>query len=124
MSAHFAKKVLTTVALLASFATASSTFAHAHLKSELPAADATVSAPKELHLVFSEGVEAQFTQVKVSNGTAAVAIKSIVTAPGDKKTLIVTPEKPLTAGTYKVEWHAVSVDTHKSDGAYGFTVGN
>ncbi|WP_411389184.1 copper homeostasis periplasmic binding protein CopC [Pseudomonas sp. MPB23] len=124
MSAHFAKKVLTTVALLASFATASSAFAHAHLKSELPAADATVSAPKELRLVFSEGVEAQFTQVKVSNGTAAVAIKSIVTAPGDKKTLIVTPEKPLTAGTYKVEWHAVSVDTHKSDGAYGFTVGN
>lgn len=124
MSAHFAKKVLTTVTLLASFATASSAFAHAHLKSELPAADATVSAPKELHLVFSEGVEAQFTQVKVSNGTAAVAIKSIVTAPGDKKTLIVTPEKPLTAGTYKVEWHAVSVDTHKSDGAYGFTVGN
>jgi methionine-rich copper-binding protein CopC len=124
MSAHFAKKVLTTVALLASFATASSAFAHAHLKSELPAADATVSAPRELRLVFSEGVEAQFTQVKVSNGTAAVAIKSIVTAPGDKKTLIVTPEKPLTAGTYKVEWHAVSVDTHKSDGAYGFTVGN
>lgn len=124
MSAHFSKKVLTTVALLASFATASSAFAHAHLKSELPAADATVSAPRELRLVFSEGVEAQFTQVKVSNGTAAVAIKSIVTAPGDKKTLIVTPEKPLTAGTYKVEWHAVSVDTHKSDGAYGFTVGN
>ena len=28
------------------------------------AADTTVSAPKELRLVFSEGVEAQFTQVK------------------------------------------------------------
>lgn len=124
MSAHFAKKVLTTVALLASFATANSAFAHAHLKSELPAADATVSAPKELRLVFSEGIEAQFTQVNVSNGTEAVAIKSIATAPDDKKTLIVTPEKPLTAGTYKVEWHAVSVDTHKSEGAYGFTVGN
>ena len=124
MSAHFAKKVLMTVALLASITTANSAFAHAHLKSELPAADATVSAPKELRLVFSEGVEAQFTQIKISNGTEAVAISSIATAPGDKKTLIVTPEKPLAAGTYKVEWHAVSVDTHKSEGTYGFTVGH
>ena len=124
MSAYFAKKVLTTVALLASLSTANSAFAHAHLKSELPAADSTVSAPKELRLVFSEGVEAQFTQVKVSNGAAAVEINSIATAPGDQKTLIVTPKQPLTAGTYKVEWHAVSVDTHKSEGAYSFTVGN
>lgn len=124
MSAYFAKKVLTTLALLASLSAANSAFAHAHLKSELPAADSTVSAPKELRLVFSEGVEAQFTQVKVSNGAAAVEINSIATAPGDQKTLIVTPKQPLTAGTYKVEWHAVSVDTHKSEGAYSFTVGN
>ena len=109
---------------LASLAAPNSAFAHAHLKSELPAADSTVSAPKELRLVFSEGVEAQFTQVKVSNGAAAVEINSIATAPGDQKTLIVTPKQPLTAGTYKVEWHAVSVDTHKSEGAYSFTVGN
>jgi methionine-rich copper-binding protein CopC len=35
----------------------------------------------------------------------------------------VTPAAPLAAGTYKVEWHAVSVDTHKSEGAYRFKVG-
>jgi methionine-rich copper-binding protein CopC len=124
MSAHFAKKALTTVALLASFATATSVFAHAHLKSETPAADSTVTAPKDLRLVFSEGVEAKFTTVSITADGTAVAVKSIETAPGDQKTLIVTPEKPLTAGKYKVEWHAVSVDTHKSDGNYGFTVGN
>ena len=124
MSAHFAKKVLTTVALLTSFATTTSVFAHAHLKSETPAADSTVTAPKDLHLVFSEGVEAKFTTVSITADGAAVAVKSIETAPGDQKTLIVTPERPLAAGKYKVEWHAISVDTHKSDGNYGFTVGN
>ncbi|KAI3486821.1 hypothetical protein L1887_49616 [Cichorium endivia] len=41
MPAHFAKKILTSVALLASLATATSVFAHAHLKSETPAADST-----------------------------------------------------------------------------------
>ncbi|MBZ9783767.1 copper homeostasis periplasmic binding protein CopC [Pseudomonas sp. REP124] len=115
---------MTTVVLLASFATASSVFAHAHLKSETPAADSTVTAPKELRLVFSEGVEAQFTKVSITVDGAAVEVKSIETAPSDKKTLIVTPEKPLNAGKYKVEWHAVSVDTHKSDGDYSFTVGS
>lgn len=124
MTAYGSKKILTTLALLASLTSAGSAFAHAHLKDETPAADATVSAPKELRLVFSEGVEAQFTQVKVSTAGTDVAIKSIANAAGDQKTLIVTPQQPLAPGEYKVEWHAVSVDTHKSDGAYGFTVGH
>lgn len=124
MSAYFAKNVLTTVALFSSLTTATSVFAHAHLKSETPPADSTVTTPKELRLVFSEGVEASFTKVALNSDGAAVAIKGIETAPGDQKTLIVTPEKPLAAGKYNVEWHAVSVDTHKSEGNYVFTVGN
>ena len=31
--------------------------------------------------------------------------------------------KPLNAGTYKVHWHAVSVDTHTTEGDFTFTVG-
>lgn len=73
--------------------------------------------------MFSEGVEATFTQVTITGDGSAVTIKSIETAPGDQKTLIVTPEKLLTAGKYKVEWNATSIDTHKSDGDYGFTLG-
>ncbi|WP_213939148.1 copper homeostasis periplasmic binding protein CopC [Pseudomonas sp. dw_612] len=113
------KRLLTTAALLGSLLAASSVFAHAHLKSQVPAADSTVSAPTELRLVFSEGVEATFTKVSI-NG---VPVKKLATEGSDKKTLIVTPDAPLTAGEYKVEWHAVSVDTHKSEGAYSFKVG-
>ncbi|RON43827.1 copper homeostasis periplasmic binding protein CopC [Pseudomonas frederiksbergensis] len=113
------KKALTTAALLGSLLAASSVFAHAHLKSQTPAADSTVAAPTELRLVFSEGVEATFTKVTI-NG---VEVKKLATEGNDKKTLIVTPAAPLTAGEYKVEWHAVSVDTHKSEGAYSFKVG-
>ncbi|MBK5548782.1 MULTISPECIES: copper homeostasis periplasmic binding protein CopC [unclassified Pseudomonas] len=117
------KKALTTAALLGSLLAASSVFAHAHLKSETPAADSTVTAPTELRLVFSEGVEATFTKVSLSKDGADVAVKSLATEGADKKTLIVTPAAPLAAGAYKVEWHAVSVDTHKSEGAYSFKVG-
>ncbi|MNN97753.1 Copper resistance protein C precursor [compost metagenome] len=52
-----------------------------------------------------------------------MAVKALTTEGSDKKILIVTPAAPLTAGAYKVEWHAVSVDTHKSEGAYAFKVG-
>ena len=40
------KKTLTVTALLGSLLAAFSVFAHAHLKSQTPAADSTVAAPK------------------------------------------------------------------------------
>ncbi|MGY2262220.1 copper homeostasis periplasmic binding protein CopC [Pseudomonas sp. SDO55104_S430] len=116
------KKTLITTALLGSLFAASSVWAHAHLKSQTPAADSTVSPPAELSLTFSEGVEADFSKVTITKDGADVLVKSLTTQ-GDKKTLIVTPAVPFTAGDYKVEWHVVSVDTHKSEGAYAFKVG-
>lgn len=117
------KNLFTATALLASLLVGSSAFAHAHLKSSTPAADSTVTAPSELRLVFSEGVEAAFTQVKISKDGAPVEVKSLATEGTDKKTLVVTPSAtPLRAGEYRVQWHAVSVDTHKSEGSYSFKV--
>ena len=117
------KKTLTATALLGSLLVSSCVFAHAHLKSQVPAADSTVSAPSELRLMFSEGVEASFTNVSITRDGSAVPVKNLATEGSDKKTLIVTPAAPLAAGAYTVEWHAVSVDTHKSEGAYRFKVG-
>lgn len=122
MSNNFTKKALTAVALIASLTSISNVFAHAHLKSETPAADSSVTGLKELRLNFSEGVEAKFTQVTITDDGKPVAVKSIETDPNDKKLLIVTPEQPLKPGSYKVEWHAVSVDTHKSEGNYTFKI--
>jgi len=117
------KNTLTAAALLGSLLSVTSVWAHAHLKSQTPAADSTVTAPTQLRLEFSEGVEAAFTKVIISKDGSNVPVKNLDTEGNDKKTLIVTPAAPLTAGAYKVEWHAVSVDTHKSEGAYSFTVG-
>ncbi|WP_191485048.1 copper homeostasis periplasmic binding protein CopC [Pseudomonas sp. FEN] len=124
MPATLLKKTLGALLLLAGLASANAAFAHAHLKNASPAKDATVSAPAELRLVFSEGVEAALSKVEVSSAGNPVGLKSIATDPADKKTLIVTPAAPLPAGEYKVVWHAVSVDTHKSEGNYSFKVGN
>lgn len=123
-AAPLKKKMLAALLLLAGLAGANAAFAHAHLKSETPVKDSTVSAPAELRLVFSEGVEAALTKVEVSSDDKTVSLKSTATDPADQKTLIVTPAAPLPPGEYKVVWHAVSVDTHKSEGSYSFKVGN
>lgn len=126
MSAQRVKLALSLLSLVACL-TSSTAFAHAHLESQLPAAGSEVTTPKELRLNFSEGVEEQFTKVAISLdgpgvGTEIIQTQSVATDPADKKVLIVVPAVPLAPGNYKVEWHAVSVDTHKSEGVYRFKV--
>lgn len=114
-----ASATLVLASLLSPFASA-----HAHLKSQTPAADATVAAPAQLRLGFSEGIEPSFSQVTLTDANGkATAVQALSTAPGDSKTLVVTPVAPLAAGKYQVQWQVLSVDTHKSSGNYSFTVG-
>ena len=40
----------------------------------------------------------------------------------DGKTLVAVFPRPLPAGTYKLDWHAVSTDTHRITGTLAFTV--
>jgi hypothetical protein len=104
-------------------ALASPALAHALLRKAVPGVGATVhTAPTTVTLLFSEGVEPSFCAVAVTDAAGArVDTGDPRTAPGDQKTLIVAL-KPLPAGTYTVEWHATSVDTHKTEGKFTFTV--
>jgi methionine-rich copper-binding protein CopC len=97
--------------------------AHAQLQKADPPVGSTISAaPTQITLRFSEGVEPRFSTVTVTNPAGATVDKHDVhTAPGDPQALIVDVEK-LPPGVYAVEWHAVSVDTHKTEGKFTFTV--
>ena len=98
-------------------------FAHAHLKAATPASGATVAAPAELDLGFSEGVNLKFTGVTVTGPEgAAVPIGPARLGPGGDATLVVPLAGTLAPGRYKVDWHALAVDGHKTDGSYRFTV--
>jgi methionine-rich copper-binding protein CopC len=100
--------------------------AHAH--PELKAADPPVSgaitgSPKEIRMTFSEGVIPKFSGAEVRDQSGRiVASASGKTDPKDKRQLIVPIQQPLPPGTYKVEWHAVSADTHRVQGNYSFRV--
>ena len=112
-------KTLAAAALLA-VACAGQAAAHAKLVESNPAASATVSAPKQIVLRFNEKLEAKFSGFDLSVGGAKAAVKTSVASDG--LTMIGAPAKPLTAGAYKVDWHAVTADGHRMQGSYAFTV--
>ena len=113
---------LSAITLCAAFA-AGPAFAHAHLRSAVPAVDSTVTtSPTSVAITFSEGVEPKFSTIEVDDPTRKRVDKQDThTAPDDNKVLSVSvPNLP--AGTYKVIWHATAVDTHKTEGTFTFTV--
>ena len=116
------RHTLLTIALI--FGTAGTASAHAHLKTAAPAAASTVAAsPSELRLGFTEGVNLTFTGVSVTGPAGApVPTGAAILAPGDDKVLVVPVSGPLAPGAYKVDWHALATDGHKTDGSYSFTV--
>jgi len=102
---------------------ATAAYAHAQLEKATPAVGSTVAPPAEIRLKFSEGVEPRFSGVALSaEGGAAVPLGAPSVDPADNSVLIVKVGKTLAPGVYTVTWHAVSVDTHKTQGSFDFTV--
>jgi methionine-rich copper-binding protein CopC len=110
------------IALL-TLATPQAVWAHAMLMKAEPAVGSSVTpAPAQITLHYSEGVEPLFTTVVVTDAAGVrVDSGSPKIAPGDPKTLLVGL-KPLKPGDYTVDWHVTSVDTHKTQGHFSFTV--
>jgi copper resistance protein C len=116
-----------TIKLAASLAlamAASAASAHALLQKAVPAVGGTVAAsPKEIRIKFSEGVEPRFSGITLaSEAGAATPIGKPSVDPADNSVLIAPISQALKPGTYTVTWHVVSVDTHKTQGSFKFTL--
>lgn len=94
--------------------------AHAFLERADPAAGETLHAsPVKIELVFSETLEGAFSAISVSDAGGRDMSAGATTANGSVLDL---PLKKLKPGRYRVSWHAVSVDTHRTEGKYNFLV--
>ena len=104
-------------------ASAGAAFAHAHLRNASPPVDSTVTlAPSDVTITFTEGVEPRFSAIEVTNASAQrVDNGQLHLVTGDAKRLAIGLQI-LVPGTYTVVWHVTSVDTHKTDGTYHFTI--
>ncbi len=96
--------------------------AHAFLDRASPAVGSEVSgSPPALTLSYSEPVEPLFSTVAVTDSSGA-RVDAGEPSPQDDGRVLVVPLKPLAPGVYAVEWHVTSVDTHKTEGHFTFTV--
>jgi methionine-rich copper-binding protein CopC len=99
-------------------------YAHPELQSAEPAMGAVVAtSPMQIRIIFNENVLPQFSGVDLKEQTGkTIATGKAATDPANKKVLVVPIMEQLPLGDYRVEWHAVSDDTHRVKGSYSFSV--
>lgn len=115
--------ILAGITFVAGLALSGQAFAHAHLASATPADKATVAtAPKEIDLTFTEGLELKFSGADVTGPTKEKIKTGEATLSQDGKSLTIPVSDTLKPGTYTVDWHALSVDGHKSNGSTSFSI--
>ena len=123
------KRLILANLLAAGLLTAATANAHPALVQSTPAANATTAAPARIELRFSERLVSAFSGAdllmidmpgmkmdKPSKEAATVAISP------DGMTLTLTPAKPLTSGTWRVDYHVAAADTHRVTGSFTFRV--
>jgi methionine-rich copper-binding protein CopC len=117
-----------TLALASGLLLSSLAQAHPKLLSSTPAEGADGAAPGKIELHFSENLLTQFSGAKLvmtempGMAHSPMPMKAKVSAGSDPKSMLITPLAPLPAGTYQVQWRAVSSDTHPITGNVTFKV--
>ena len=97
-------------------------FAHAALDRASPPVGSEVSgSPDAISLTYTEPVEPLFSTVQVTDANGQRMEMGKPVAQNDGRVLQVKL-KPLPPGVYTVVWHVTSVDTHKTEGHFTFTV--
>jgi copper resistance protein C len=96
--------------------------AHAFLDHASPLVGSTApSAPHEVALTFTQNLEPAFSSVQVTDASGARVDSGKASVSGSTMSVGL---KSLSPGTYHVHWHALSVDTHTTEGNFSFRVGH
>jgi methionine-rich copper-binding protein CopC len=95
--------------------------AHAFLDHAEPRVGNKVSAPpREVTLWFTQKLEAAFSAVTVTNAAGQRVDTGKARISGNQMSISLRAGG---AGTYHVNWHVLSVDTHTTEGNFTFQVG-
>ena len=97
--------------------------AHAFLDHADPAVGSTVpNAPAVVHIWFTQELEPAFSWIQVTDKSGASVSDGSSSVDPDNKQEMDLKLKALPPGTYTVKWHALSVDTHTTQGDFTFEV--
>jgi methionine-rich copper-binding protein CopC len=116
------RMLITLMSLLCIALASSAARAHAFLDHASPLVGSTVpTAPHDVSLTFTQNLEAAFSSVEVTDSSGARVDQGKAQISGNTMQIGV---KALPPGSYKVRWHALSVDTHATEGSFTFHVGS
>jgi copper resistance protein C len=126
---RFSRLLLVAAAILFAFAGVRVASAHAHLKSSLPAAGATVAPPDRVVAVFAnhDPLVADVSFLKVTDAAGAQVdmgdsmLDPSATGEEAGRVLVVSLKPNLSDGVYTVNWEAGAADA-VSTGSFQFTV--
>ena len=96
--------------------------AHAFLDGAVPRVGSEIpSSPSDVTLHFTQGIEPAFSKLEVQDPSGASVVAGPAHVASDPANFVV-PVKKLAPGIYTVIWHVTSVDTHKTQGKFHFTI--
>jgi methionine-rich copper-binding protein CopC len=115
---------LAAITVLTTSLSSGAAYAHPEFQAAEPAPGAsTPASPKQIRITFNENVIPKLSGVEVNDQTGKIiATGKAATDPANRKLLVVPVNEQLPPGDYKVEWHAVSDDTHRVKGSFSFSV--
>ena len=94
--------------------------AHAFLEQAEPRVGSTVHAvPREVTLRFTQDLEPAFSTVTITDAAGA---RVDAGKPNFDGNIIRVPLREIGAGSYRVTWQVLSVDTHPTEGSFSFVV--
>lgn len=103
--------------------------AHPKLVASTPRNEAAVAAPTAIRLTFSERLVAKLANAElIMTGMPSMkmtphkvgGLRIAVTQDG--RSLVATPARPLSAGSYRLDYQVVAADTHRIKGSIAFRV--
>jgi len=122
LSVNAARQAILVATMAAAIGAAPQTaMAHAHLDHASPAVGSVVTdAPDEVRIWFTQILEPNFTTAQLQSSSGVVLATGAVDAAEPKQVVIRVHGLP--SGAYMVIWKAVSIDTHRTEGSFGFEV--
>jgi len=103
-------------------AVSSTAFAHAHLVSSVPSANAEVAAPGDVTIHFTEPLEPAFSKITLADASGKPATATASEVDGQDARVMHLALPQLGVGRYAVHWIAVATDGHRTQGDFAFNV--
>ena len=115
--------MLAALVLMALLLGAGAASGHAFLDRAEPRVGSTVRiAPTQVRVWFTEPLEPAFSAVEVLNERGERVDAGPAQSDAESPDMLRVPLKSIGAGTYRVKWRVLSVDTHVTEGNFTFRV--